>query len=165
MVWRQQQVGEDWVTIDKARTDRKGRVTFATKKPWPPGQVTAERLLVVRKGQPIGLSDQMSVTVVPSVAPRTVVLKTPAAIEVRAGKPVTITARIRPRAEGVLIVRQAFSGDQWVAVDKARTDAQGRVTFTIKKAKPAGAVYMYRLVAVERRQAAGASPDIVVTVR
>lgn len=165
MVWRQQQVGEEWVTIDKARTDRKGRVTFTTKKPWPPGQVTAERLLVVRKGQPIGLSDQMSVTVVPSVAPRTVVLKSPTAIEVRAGKPVTLTARIRPRTEGMVVVRQALRGDQWVTVDRARTDAKGRVTFTIPKAKPAGAVYTYRLVAIERRQAAGASPDIVVTVR
>jgi SpoIID/LytB domain protein len=165
MVWRQQQVGEEWVTIDKARTDRKGRVTFATKKPWPPGQVTAERLLVVRKGQPIGLSDQMSVTVVPSVAPRTVVLKTPTAIEVRAGKSVTITARIRPRSEGIVVVRQALSGDQWVTVDRARTNAKGRVTFTIKKAKPSGATYTYRLVAVERRQAAGASPEIIVTVR
>lgn len=165
MVWRQQQVGEEWVTIDKARTDRKGRVTFTTKKPWPPGQVTAERLLVVRKGQPIGLSDQMSVTVVPSVAPRTVVLKSPTAIEVRAGTPVTLTARIRPRTEGMVVVRQALRGDQWVTVDRARTDAKGRVTFTIPKAKPAGAVYTYRLVAIERRQAAGASPDIVVTVR
>lgn len=165
MVWRQQLVGEEWVTIDKARTDRKGRVEFVTKKPWPPGQVTSERLLVVRQGQPIGLSDHMAVTVVPSVTPRTVVLKSPAAIDVRAGKPVTITARIRPRVEGMLVVRQALSGDQWVTVDRARTDAKGRVTFTIKKAKPAGAVYTYRLVAIERRQAAGASPDITVTVR
>jgi len=165
MVWRQQLVGEEWVTIDKARTDRKGRVAFVTKKPWPLGQVTSERLLVVRKGQTIGLSDQLSVTVVPSVQPRTIVVKGPSAIEVRAGKPVTISARVRPRVADMPVLRQALTGDQWVTVDRARTDAKGRVTFTIKKAKPAGAVYTYRLVAIDRRQAAGASPDIVVTVR
>lgn len=165
MVWRQQLVGEEWVTVDKARTDRKGRVSFTTKKPWPPGQVTSERLLVVRQGQPIGLSDQIAVTVVPSVEPRSIVLKSPAAVDVRAGKPVTITARVRPRVDTMLVVRQALTGDQWVTVDRARTDAKGRVTFTIKKAKPSGAVYTYRLVAIDRRQAAGASPNIVVSVR
>lgn len=165
VVWRQKLVGEEWVTVDKARTDGRGRVVFTTKKPWPPGSVTTERLLVVRKGQPIGVSDQMSVTVVPSVAPRTVVLKTPASLSVKAGARVVIEARVKPKDSGLRVVRQALTEGQWVTLDQARTDARGRVRFVIKKAKPAGTTYTYRLVVIERRQAAGASPEIVLDVR
>lgn len=164
MVWRQQLVGQDWVTIDKARTNRKGRVVFTTKKPWPPGVVTAERLVVVRAGQPIGMSEQITVTVVPSVAPRTVRLIGPTARTAKEGERVVIRARVRPADAGLVVVRQVLTDGQWVNADRARTDARGRVRFVIAKARPAGATYTYRLVVIDRRQAAGASPDITLAV-
>ena len=165
VVWRQQLVGEEWITIDTARTDRTGRVVFTTKKPWPPGSASTERLLVVRQGAPIGVSEQMTVSVIPSVAPRTVTLTTPTAITVAAGDRVEIAARVRPKQPGLLVVRQGLTDGQWTTLDRARTDDRGRVRFVIRKAKPAGATYTYRLVVIERRQAAGASPEITLTVQ
>jgi hypothetical protein len=49
-------------------------------------------------------------------------------------------------------------------MDTTKTAKKGRVIFRIKKAKPAGATYTYRLLVVDNRQAAGVSPLITVAV-
>jgi hypothetical protein len=60
------------------------------------------------------------------------------------------------------------SGDpetgEWKTVGTAKTKASGKISFTSKKATPAGATYLYRLVVVDNRQAAGVSPVVTVTV-
>lgn len=164
MVWRQQLVDGAWKTVAKARTNSKGVVTFTTKKAWPPGTSTTERLLVVAKKQPIGVSEQLTVAITPSVAPRTVRLKTPQNVSAPLGSKVVIKARVLPKKKGLTVWRQAFVNGEWVTVDRAKTDARGGVSFRIKKATPAGASYTYRLVVIDRKQAAGASPEIIVTV-
>jgi hypothetical protein len=80
------------------------------------------------------------------------------------GSKVVIKARVLPKKKGLTVWRQAFVNGEWVTVDKAKTDARGAVSFRIKKATPAGASYTYRLVVIDRKQAAGASPEITVTV-
>jgi hypothetical protein len=163
-VWRQELVNGEWKTVAKGRTDTKGRVSFSVRKAWPPGTTTTNRLVVVRKMAPIGMSQDISVTVTPSVKARSVALVTPIKIEAAAGKPFAITAKVRPFASGLMVWRQALVNGEWVTVDKARTKAKGKVTFKVKRAAPAGATYTYRLVVVDKAQAAGVSPEFTVVV-
>jgi hypothetical protein len=53
---------------------------------------------------------------------------------------------------------------EWRTIGTKKTQAGGKITFTIKKATPAGSSYLYRIVLVDDRQAAGVSPLIAVTV-
>ena len=165
LVWRQELRNGEWVTVQKARTNAKGVVSFRTAKAWPPGVTTENRLVVVRKKQTIGLSETINVAVVPSVKPRTVALVSDAQVSVPAGSGFVIKANVRPKKAGLLVWRQALVNGEWVTVQKARTKANGRVVFRVKKATPAGATYTYRLIVVDKKQAAGASPDITVSVQ
>jgi hypothetical protein len=119
---------------------------------------------VVRKMAPIGMSQDISVTVTSSVKARTVALVTPVKIDVPVGKPFTIKAKVRPFKSGMMVWRQALVNDQWVTVGKTRTKAKGTVNFKVKRAGPAGATYTYRLVVVDKAQAAGVSPSFTVVV-
>jgi ribosomal protein L23 len=150
--------------VAKGKTNSKGQVSFSVRKAWPPGTTTTNRLVVVRKKSPIGMSQDIAVTVIPSVKHRSVALVTPARIDAPAGKPFTITAKVRPFRSGLLVWRQALVNGEWTTVDKARTQAKGRVTFRVKRAAPAGATYTYRLVVVDKAQAAGVSPEFTVVV-
>ena len=150
--------------VAKGKTNSKGQVSFSVRKAWPPGTTTTNRLVVVRKKSPIGMSQDIAVTVIPSVKQRSVALVTPARIDAPAGKPFTITAKVRPFRSGLLVWRQALVNGEWTTVDKARTQAKGRVTFRVKRAAPAGATYTYRLVVVDKAQAAGVSPEFTVVV-
>jgi hypothetical protein len=164
LVWRQELVNGEWKTVAKDRTNSKGQVSFSVRKAWPPGTTTTNRLVVVRKKSPIGMSQDIAVTVIPSVKQRSVALVTPARIDAPAGKPFTITAKVRPFRSGLVVWRQALVNGEWKTVDKARTQAKGRVTFRVKRAAPAGATYTYRLVVVDKAQAAGVSPEFTVVV-
>jgi SpoIID/LytB domain protein len=163
-VWRQELVNGEWKTVAKGKTNKKGQVIFSVRRAWPPGTTTTNRLVVVRKKAPIGMSQDISVTVVSSVKARSVALITPAQIDVPVGKPFTIRAKVRPFKAGMVVWRQALVNDQWVTVSKARTKAKGKVTFTVKRAAPAGTTYRYRLVVVDKAQAAGVSPEFTVVV-
>ncbi len=163
-VWRQELVNGEWKTVAKGKTDTKGRVSFSVRKAWPPGTTTTNRLVVVRKMAPIGMSQDISVTVTSSVKARTVALVTPVKIDVPVGKPFTIKAKVRPFKSGMMVWRQALVNDQWVTVGKTRTKAKGTVNFKVKRAGPAGATYTYRLVVVDKAQAAGVSPSFTVVV-
>jgi hypothetical protein len=77
---------------------------------------------------------------------------------------------VRPAKKGLTVWRQVLvSGDvetgEWRTVQIKKTKKNGKVSFLIKKAKPAGAVYTYRLLVVDNRQAAGVSPIISLEVR
>ena len=85
------------------------------------------------------------------------------------GKGFTVKAVVRPKKKGLVVWRQVLVGTdpvngEWKTADVKRTDSKGRVSFRVKKAKPEGANYTYRLVVVDDRQAAGASPLITVSV-
>ena len=58
----------------------------------------------------------------------------------------------------------APSAGEWRTIGTKKTQAGGKISFTIKRATPAGSSYLYRIVVVDDRQAAGVSPVIAVTV-
>ena len=163
-VWRQELVNGEWKTVARGKTNSKGQISFSIRRAWPPGTTTTNRLVVVRKKAPIGMSQDIAVTVVPSVKARSVALVSPTRIDAPAGKSFTIKAKVRPFKSGLMVWRQALVNGEWVTVDKARTKAKGRVIFRVKRAAPAGATYTYRLVVVDKAQAAGVSPEFTVVV-
>jgi SpoIID/LytB domain protein len=167
--WFQQQVNGEWKTIAKKKTSKKGNVNYRVKEAWPPSSTLLYRIVSVKKKAIVGTSSELSIGVVPSVTPRTIALVTDAAVTVSAGKGMKISAVVRPKKKGLTVWRQVLvSGDpetgEWRTADSKRTVKNGRVTFRIKKATPAGATYAYRLLVVDNRQAAGVSPIINVTV-
>lgn len=168
-VWLQQLVGEEWKTTSKKKTKAKGKVTFTVKDPWPPSTTQVFRVVSTKKKVIVGTSAELAIGVVPSVKMRTVALISPAAISKKDGKPFVIKAKMRPGKKGLTVWRQVLaSGDpetgEWRTVGKTKTKAGGKISFKVKKATPAGAIYLYRLVVVDNRQAAGVSPVISVTV-
>ena len=165
----QQQVAGEWKSIAKQKTAKGGKVTYRVKEAWPPSTTQLYRIITTKKKNIVGASPELSIGVVPSVAPRTVSLVTAPTVSVAAGKKMVITAIVRPKKKGLTVWRQVLvSGDpetgEWKTVDTKKTAKNGRVAFRIKKAKPAGANYTYRLLVVDNRQAAGVSPVITVAV-
>lgn len=163
-VWFQRLEAGEWVTFKKKRTKANGNVAHRVAQAWPPNTTQEYRVVVVRKKQPIGVGDISRVAVVPSVKGRTVALATPQAMDVPAGKPFTIRAKVAPGRKGLTVWRQALTNGEWQTVQRGTTKKGGRVVFRVKKAAPAGATYTYRILVIARQQAAGASPDITVNV-
>jgi len=168
-VWLQQRVGDEWRTLKKKKTKAKGKVTMVVKDPWPPSTTQVYRVVTSKKGAIVGVSAELSIGVVPSVKARTVSLLGPATVSKKNGKAFTISAKMRPGKKGLTVWRQVLvSGDpetgEWRTVGKSKTKARGKISFKVKRATPAGATYIYRLVVVDNRQAAGVSPLITVTV-
>ncbi len=168
-VWLQQRVGEEWKTISKKKTKAKGKVTFTVKDPWPPSTTQVYRIVTTKKQVIVGTSAELGVGVVPSVKQRTVSLISPATVSKKDGKSFVIKAKMRPGKKGLTVWRQVLvSGDpetgEWRTVGKTKTKAGGKIQFTVKRATPAGTTYLYRLVVVDNRQAAGVSPVITVSV-
>jgi len=130
--------------------------------PGVPGGHDKEKVIV-------GTSVELALGVVPSVKQRTVALLSPAVISKKDGKSFVIKAKMRPGKKGLAVWRQVLvSGDaetgEWRTVGKTKTKAKGKIKFKVKKATPAGSTYIYRLVVVDNRQAAGVSPIITVSV-
>ncbi len=163
-VWFQRMVDGEWVTFKKKRTRSSGKVRYRVPEAWPPNTTQEYRVVVVRKKQPIGVGDVFRVSVVPSVKPRSVALITPSVMDVPAGKPFAIKAKVRPKRKGLTVWRQAFVDGEWRTVQRSTTKKGGRVVFRVKKAAPAGATYTYRILVVAKKQAAGASQDVTVNV-
>ena len=163
-VWFQRLDGGEWVTFKKKRTRANGNVTHRIKQAWPPNTTQEYRVVVVRKKQPIGVGENFRVAVVPSVRGRTVALTTPQTMDVAAGKSFTIRAKVAPGRKGLTVWRQALVDGEWQTVQRGTTKKGGRVVFRVKRAAPAGATYTYRVLVVDKQQAAGASPDITVNV-
>lgn len=165
----QQQVAGEWKAIAKKKTVKGGRVTYRVKEAWPPSTTQMYRIVTTKKKNIVGVSSELSIGVVSSVTPRTVSLRSEAAISVAVGKGLVIKAIVRPKKKGLTVWRQVLiSGDpetgEWKTVDTKKTAKNGKVAFRIKKAKPGGTNYTYRLLVVVDRQAAGVSPLISVAV-
>ena len=163
-VWLQRLDNGEWVTVKRSRTKAKGNATFSKVEAWPPNTTQEYRVVVVRKKQPIGVGETFRVSVVPSVKGRSVALQTPQTMDVPQGKPFTIRARVSPGRTGLTVWRQALVDGEWQTVQRGTTGPRGRVVFRVKRAAPEGASYTYRIVVVDKKQAAGASPDITVNV-
>ena len=168
-VWLQQRVGDQWKTLAKKKTKAKGKVTFRIKDPWPPASTQIYRVVSTKKKVVVGASAELAIGVVSSVKSRAIALISPATVSKSGGKRFVIKAKMRPGKKGLKVWRQVLvSGDpqtgEWRTVGKTKTKAKGKIVFKVKKAKPVGATYMYRLVVVDNRQAAGVSPIITVTV-
>jgi SpoIID/LytB domain protein len=168
-VWLQQRVGEEWTTLEKKRTKAKGKVSFTIKDPWPPATTLVYRVVTTKKAVVVGTSAELAIGVVPSVKQRTVSLLSPAAVTKKEGKSFTIKAKMRPSKKGLTVWHQVLvNGDpetgEWRTIGTKKTQAGGKISFTIKRATPAGSSYLYRIVVVDDRQAAGVSPVIAVTV-
>jgi hypothetical protein len=120
----------------------------------------------------VGASEELAIGVVPSVKSRTVFLNSPANVSKADGKRVIIKAKMRPKKKGLKVWGQVLvSGDpetgEWRTIRKTRTKAKGKIVFKVKKKEvpPVGVTYIYRLLVVDDRQAAGVSPLVTVTVR
>jgi SpoIID/LytB domain protein len=163
-VWFQKLENGEWITFKKKRTKKNGKVHYTVNQAWPPNTTQEYRVLVVRKKQPIGVGETFRVSVVPSVKARSVALVTPQVMDVPAGQPFKIKAKVRPKRKGLTVWRQAFVDGEWRTVQRSKTKKGGRVVFKVKKAAPAGASYTYRILVVAKKQAAGASQDITVNV-
>ena len=171
-VWLQQRVGEEWKILAKKRTKAKGKVTFKIKDPWPPASTQIYRVVTTKKKVVVGASEELAIGVVPSVKSRTVFLNSPANVTKADGKRVVIKAKMRPKKKGLKVWGQVLvSGDpatgEWRTIRKTRTKAKGKIVFKVKKKEvpPVGVTYIYRLLVVDDRQAAGVSPLVTVTVR
>jgi hypothetical protein len=171
-VWLQQRVGEEWKILAKKRTKAKGKVTFKIKDPWPPASTQIYRVVTTKKKVVVGASEELAIGVVPSVKSRTVFLNSPANVTKADGKRVVIKAKMRPKKKGLKVWGQVLvSGDpatgEWRTIRKTRTKAKGKIVFKVKKKEvpPVGVTYVYRLLVVDDRQAAGVSPLVTVTVR
>jgi SpoIID/LytB domain protein len=62
-VERQRLIDGVWTTVAKTRTNAKGRYRFRVKQAVPAGSVFEYRIVVVRKGQIIAISDEVSVEI------------------------------------------------------------------------------------------------------
>ncbi|MFM8351341.1 MAG: SpoIID/LytB domain-containing protein [Actinomycetales bacterium] len=62
-VERQRLVDGVWTTVAKTRTNAKGRFRFRVKQAAPAGSVYQYRIVVVRKGQILGISEEVTVEV------------------------------------------------------------------------------------------------------
>lgn len=170
-VWLQQRVGEEWKTLTKKKTKAKGKVTFKIKDPWPPASTQIYRVVTTKKKVVVGASEELAIGVVPSVKSRTVALSSPAAVSKTDRKRVIIKAKMRPKKKGLKVWGQVLvSGDpasgEWRTVGKTKTKGKGKIVFKVKKKEvpPVGATYVFRLVVVDNRQAAGVSPLVRITV-
>ena len=162
--WLQRLEAGEWVTVAKKRTKANGNVRYRVSEAWPPNSTQEYRVVVVRKKQPIGVGETFRVSVVPSVKGRSVALTSPQTMDVPAGSSFTIRARVSPGGRGLEVWRQALVDGEWQTVQRGTTGKGGRVVFRVKKASPAGATYTYRIVVIDKKQAAGASPDFTVNV-
>ena len=170
-VWLQQRVGEEWKTLTKKKTKAKGKVTFKIKDPWPPASTQIYRVVTTKKKVVVGASQELAIGVVPSVKSRTVALSSPAAVSKTDRKRVIIKAKMRPKKKGLKVWGQVLvSGDpasgEWRTVGKTKTKGKGKIVFKVKKKEvpPVGVSYVFRLVVVDNRQAAGVSPLVRITV-
>ncbi|MDE0974783.1 MAG: SpoIID/LytB domain-containing protein, partial [Candidatus Nanopelagicales bacterium] len=171
-VWLQQRVGEEWKVLAKKKTKAKGKVTFKIKDPWPPASTQIYRVVTTKKKVVVGASEELAIGVVPSVKSRTVFLNSPANVTKADGKRVVIKAKMRPKKKGLKVWGQVLvSGDpatgEWRTIRKTRTKAKGKIVFKVKKKEvpPVGVTYVYRLLVVDDRQAAGVSPLVTVTIK
>ena len=80
------------------------------------------------------------------------------------GSSLQFTGQVTPRTKGITVERQMLVNGQWVVKAKAKTKKLGKYTFTIKKAVPAGANYVYRVVAYANGQVMASSPEKTVSI-
>ena len=85
-------------------------------------------------------------------------------LQPRRGTPFTITGKVKAGGRH-MIHRQALVNGEWRTIDKVRSNKKGRYTIRVKKARPAGATYTYRVIAVKKKQVVGVSPERTVTVQ
>ena len=82
----------------------------------------------------------------------------------KAGSSLKFKGKVRPKAKGVKVLRQMNVAGEWKTMAKTRTNAKGKFTFKIKKAVPAGATYVYRVVAMKGGAVIGTSAEQTVVI-
>jgi len=101
-----------------------------------------------------------------SNAQNAVTMKIGPTLQPRRGASFTITGKVKGKNKTRhMIHRQALVDGEWKTVDKVRTNKKGRYTIRVKKARPAGAQYTYRVIAVKKKQVVGVSRQLTVTVQ
>lgn len=82
----------------------------------------------------------------------------------KAGSALKFKGKVLPKAKGVKVLRQMNVNGEWKTMAKTRTNAKGKFTFKIKKAVPAGATYVYRVVAMKGGEIVGSSSEQTVVI-
>lgn len=101
-----------------------------------------------------------------SVAQGKVTMKVGPTLQPRQGASFTITGKVKGKAKTRYVIhRQALVNGEWQTIDKVRTNKKGRYTIRVKKARPAGAQYTYRVIAVKKKQVVGVSRELTITVQ
>ena len=96
----------------------------------------------------------------------TVTMKVGPTLQPRRGSSFTITGKVKgAKKTRYVIHRQALVNGQWQTVDKVRTTKNGRYTIRVNKARPAGAQYTYRVLAVKKKQVVAVSRQLTITVQ
>jgi hypothetical protein len=80
------------------------------------------------------------------------------------GSSLRFRGQVAPATAGIQVDRQMLVDGQWKTVATKTTKANGSYSFKVKKAVPAGAVYSYRVVAVQNGAVVAQSAESVITV-
>lgn len=124
-----------------------------TAAPQPPAQPAPVPAPTVAPSPDSAVQGKVSMKVGPSLQPRR-------------GASFTISGKVKGNAKTRFFIhRQALVNGEWKTIDKVRTNKKGRYTIRVKKARPAGAEYTYRVIAVKKKQVVGVSRQLTVTVQ
>ncbi|MGB7982202.1 MAG: hypothetical protein WCF36_15580 [Candidatus Nanopelagicales bacterium] len=132
-VRRQMLVDGTWTTMDTARTDAKGKVTFEVR--WPKDtKARAYRVKSSAKGSLAkGVSASLSMSAVPkpsAATPARSVVAKPSTRSPKQKSKVTVSVRVTPATKSVRVRRQMLVKGTWTTMDTARTNAKGKATFS-----------------------------------
>jgi len=83
----------------------------------------------------------------------------------RAGDSLVFRGRVLPRTKGLRVERQMLQDGAWKVMATDTTSKKGRFAFKVRKAVPAGATLVYRIVVYSGEQVIGTSPERTIKIR
>ena len=121
-------------------------------------------LYVISVNGEAGVPVAVPVTASGAPAPMTVSMNISPTLVPKEGSSLRFRGQVAPATAGVQVDRQMLVDGQWKTVATKTTKANGSYLFKVKKAVPAGAVYSYRVVAVQNGAVVAQSAESVITV-
>jgi hypothetical protein len=121
-------------------------------------------LYVISVNGEAGVPVAVPVTASGAPAPMTVSMNISPTLAPKEGSSLRFRGQVAPATAGIQVDRQMLVDGQWKTVATKTTKANGSYSFKVKKAVPAGAVYSYRVVAVQNGAVVAQSAESVITV-
>lgn len=104
-------------------------------------------------------------TTMAPAASATITMKIGPTLKPKAGSSLKFKGKVVPAAGGLTVQRQMKVNGAWEVKATTTTKSNGRFSFTIKKAVPAGAEYEYRVVVLKNGAEVAASTSGLVKIR